>query len=188
MLVRWCFCRDMCWKLILPSWLKSALYQMHFCTFFSQSSYFLNTGFPEAIAKVLFQTGDLLFAPDQPGALPSTPSQPASTLDDTRENLAWPSLRSRSPHSGPSLSVLPSRCEVLGPPREASLAVHRQEEKVVIRLVEELRSPDNPAEIAHGFSVPQVENKNTPLEYSMKLRTHTHRPKSTPAHGHSLRK
>lgn len=30
---------------------------------------------------------------------------------------------------------------------------------MVIRLVEELRSPDNPAEIAHGFSVPQVENK-----------------------------
>lgn len=61
---------------------------------------------------------------------------------------------------------------MLGPPCKARLAVHRRKEKVVIRLVEALRSPDNPTEIAHGFSVPQVENKNTPLEYSMKFWTH----------------
>lgn len=67
-----------------------------FLPFFCYCSYFLNTGCLEAIAiaKVLFQTCDLLFVLDQPGAFPSTCSQPTSTLDNTRENLAWPSLQS----------------------------------------------------------------------------------------------
>lgn len=37
-----------------------------------------------------------------------------------------------------------------------------------IRLVEKLHTADNPAEIAHGFPVPNVENKHTPVEYLMK--------------------
>lgn len=39
---------------------------------------------------------------------------------------------------------------------------------MVIRLVEKLHSADNPTEIAHGFPVPKVENKHTPVEYLMK--------------------
>lgn len=87
MLVRWCFSRDVLKAQITILGEECSLLDA-FLPFFPQSSYFLNTGFPEAIAKVLFQTGDLLFAPDQPGALSSTPSQPASTLDNSRENLA----------------------------------------------------------------------------------------------------
>lgn len=34
--------------------------------------------------------------------------------------------------------------------------------------MEELHSADNPAEIAHGFPVPEVENKHTRVEYLMK--------------------
>lgn len=54
------------------------------------------------------------------------------------------------------------------PPHEAPLAAHRPQKSVVIRLVEKLHSADNPAEIAHGFPVPKVENKHTPVEYLMK--------------------
>lgn len=39
---------------------------------------------------------------------------------------------------------------------------------MIIRLVEKLHSADNPTEIAHGFPVPKVENKHTPVEYLMK--------------------
>lgn len=54
------------------------------------------------------------------------------------------------------------------PPHEVPLAAHRLEKSVVIGLVGKLHSADNPAEIAHGFPVPKVENKHTPVEYLMK--------------------
>lgn len=54
------------------------------------------------------------------------------------------------------------------PPHEVLSAAHRLEKSVVIRLVEKLHSADNPTEIAHGFPVPKVENKHTPVEYLMK--------------------
>lgn len=53
----------------------------------------MKAGWPEAIAKVLFQTCDL-FVADQPEAFSSTHSQSSSTLDNTRETLAWQSLES----------------------------------------------------------------------------------------------
>ena len=48
------------------------------------------------------------------------------------------------------------------------MAAHLLENIVVIRLVEKLYSVYNPTEIAHGFPVPIVENKHTPVEYLMK--------------------
>lgn len=58
-----------------------------------------------------------------------------------------------------------------GPPREAQLAAHPLEKRVVlvIRLVEKLHSADNPREIAHGFPVSEVENQQAPVEYLMKV-------------------
>lgn len=53
------------------------------------------------------------------------------------------------------------------PPHELLLAGHRLEKSTVIRLAEKLHSADNPTEIAHGFPVPKVENKHTPVEYLM---------------------
>ena len=47
-------------------------------------------------------------------------------------------------------------------------AAHWLEKSLVIGLVEKLHSADNPTEIAHGFPVPKVENKHTPVEYLMK--------------------
>lgn len=70
------------------------------------------------------------------------------------------------------MTVLPISCmrhKVFSPPHEVQLAAHRLEKSVVIRLVEKLHSADNPTEIAHGFPVPEVENKHTPLEYLMKV-------------------
>lgn len=57
-----------------------------FIPLFPHCAYFLNVAWPEAIAKVLFQTCDLLM-PDQPGAFASTRSRHISTLDNTEENF-----------------------------------------------------------------------------------------------------
>ena len=53
------------------------------------------------------------------------------------------------------------------PPHEVPMGAHRLETSLVIRFVEKLHSADNPTEIAHGFPVPEVENKHTPVEYLM---------------------
>lgn len=50
---------------------------------------------------------------------------------------------------------------------------------MVIRLVGKLHSADNPTEIAHGFPVPEVENKHTPVEYLMKVSDNIPKLKST---------
>lgn len=63
------------------------------------------------------------------------------------------------------------------PPCEA--LAHQLEKSVVIRLVEKLHSADNPTEIAHGFPVPNVENKHTPVEYLMKGPENISKLKST---------
>lgn len=60
-----------------------------------------------------------------------------------------------------------TRCSPGSPLHELPLAAHRLQ-KMVIRLVEKLHTADNPTEIAHGFPVPKVENKHTPVEYLMK--------------------
>lgn len=135
------------------------------------SSFLLLYCRPEAKAKVLFQTSDLVFVPDE---LEAFRSLFHNVLSNTTLKIIYVffslSLYS-SPLSG--LFFLPAShsCgHVFGssPPCEVSLAAHRLEKSVVIRLVEKLHSADNPTEIAHGFPVPKVENKHTPLEYLMK--------------------
>lgn len=57
----------------------------------------------------------------------------------------------------------------LSPPRELLLAAHWPQKNVLIGPEERLFSVDNPTEIAHGFPVAKVENKQTPIEYLMEV-------------------
>lgn len=104
-----------------------------------------------------------------------TASQPTS-VNNKRENLAYTSLESFICVLAVFFVVIMTvlliprmRHGAFGPPHEVHLAAHRLEKTVVIRLVEKLHSADNPTEIAHGFPVPKVENKHTPLEYIMRV-------------------
>lgn len=97
-------------------------------------------------------------------------------VDDKRENLAYTSLESFICVPAVFFVVIMTvlliprmRHGAFGPPHEVQLAAHRPEKSAVIRLVEKLHSADNPTEIAHGFPVPEVENKHTPLEYIMRV-------------------
>lgn len=70
-------------------------------------------------------------------------------------------------------------CPGAGRSTRPARAALRQEKKVVIRLVEELRSPDNPTEIAHGFPVPDGKINIPPLSNEV-LNTHPE-PRPRPA-------
>lgn len=97
-------------------------------------------------------------------------------VDNKRENLAYTSLESFICVLAVFFVVIMTvlliprmRNGVFGPPHEVQLAAHRLEKSVVIRSMEKLHSADNPTEITHGFPVPEVENKHTPLEYIMRV-------------------
>lgn len=97
-------------------------------------------------------------------------------VNNKRENLAYTSLESFIGVLAVFFVVIMTvlliphmRHGAFGPPHEVQLAAHPLEKSVVIRLVEKLHSADNPTEIAHGFPVPEVENKHTPLEYIMRV-------------------
>lgn len=61
-----------------------------------------------------------------------------------------------------------ARCSTGAQPITEQLAAHRLEKSSFVRLRVELLSADNPTEIAHGFPVPEVANKHTPVEYLMR--------------------
>lgn len=136
-----------------------------------------NTHHPEAKAKILFASGDLLFEPD-PASGPSFSvfilqlhdGAPADQACVTLQEIIDPFSLHIIFCDHDCLPTTRMKHKVFwgSPPGEAPLAAHRLEGSVVIRSVEELLSADNPAEIAHGFPVPKVENKQTEGECLMK--------------------
>lgn len=130
---------------------------------------------PAAVAEVLFETRDLMFVSDPPEAFHS--SSLSTSILPNNTGLCVTLKETIDPHplhiiccDHDCLPCSHMQHKVLGgsPPCEVPLAVHWLERRAVIRLMEELHSADNPAEIAHGFPVPEVENKHTRVEYQMR--------------------
>lgn len=137
----------------------------------------LNKCCPEAMAQILYSTCDPdVGARSVRGLFFIHSFSTYVCVDNKRENLAYTSLQSFICVLAVFFVVIMTvlliprmRHGAFGPPHEVQLAAHRLEKSVVIRLVEKLHSADNPTEIAHGFPVPEVENKHTPLEYIMRV-------------------
>lgn len=150
------FFSPLCLSLSCPSWTNAAQKQWH---------------------RSSFQRATVMLVPDQSVGLFFIHSFSAYVcVDNKRENLAYTSLESFICVLAVFFVVIMTvlllprmRHGAFGPPHEVQLATHRPEKSVVIRLVEKLHSADNPTEIAHGFPVPEVENKHTPLEYIMRV-------------------